>query len=295
MPGAGARKGGREKGRGGVRLRPLPSVHSHWPSVCWPHSHRPPPGRRLKCAEQVPGVEQQLCARVRAVRAAHSSPGSGRASLCRAGHPLGRDSRPEAAATRGTATRRRAESATDSCGPGLETAAATMQTCARAWGLRLGCGVPGGGRLAGGAGRRCVQQSRDNRSGGGDGGGAGASRLLERLLPRHDDFARRHIGPGDKDQREMLQALGLAVRTPMRPSGPHPAPPRPGSAGSASRPPARALPCSAWDPRPGPGPWSGSESARSVLRTPVFSRPRLFSSRFKTVCFFNPSRPADEP
>uniref|UniRef100_A0A8C9P1R8 glycine dehydrogenase (aminomethyl-transferring) n=1 Tax=Spermophilus dauricus TaxID=99837 RepID=A0A8C9P1R8_SPEDA len=35
-------------------------------------------------------------------------------------------------------------------------------------------------------------------------------RLLERFLPRHDDFARRHIGPGDKDQREMLQALGLA-------------------------------------------------------------------------------------
>lgn len=100
-----------------------------------------------------------------------------------------------------------------------------MQTCARAWGLRLGCGVPGGGRLAGGAGRRCVQQSRDNRSGGGDRGGAGASRLLERLLPRHDDFARRHIGPGDKDQREMLQALGLAVRTPLRPSGPRPAPP----------------------------------------------------------------------
>ncbi|KAI4573449.1 hypothetical protein MJG53_003326 [Ovis ammon polii x Ovis aries] len=30
------------------------------------------------------------------------------------------------------------------------------------------------------------------------------------LRMRHDDFARRHIGPGDKDQKEMLQALGLA-------------------------------------------------------------------------------------
>ncbi|XP_054439101.1 glycine dehydrogenase (decarboxylating), mitochondrial isoform X2 [Pteronotus mesoamericanus] len=85
-----------------------------------------------------------------------------------------------------------------------------MQTCAKAWGLRLGCGVGGGRRLAGGAGPLWVRQSRDNSSGGGDSGRAGASRLLERLLPRHDDFARRHIGPGDKDQKEMLQTLGLA-------------------------------------------------------------------------------------
>uniref|UniRef100_A0A8C2RW68 glycine dehydrogenase (aminomethyl-transferring) n=1 Tax=Capra hircus TaxID=9925 RepID=A0A8C2RW68_CAPHI len=85
-----------------------------------------------------------------------------------------------------------------------------MQTCARAWGLRLGCGVGGGRRLAGGAGPRWAPRGRDRSSGGGDSGGAGASRLLERLLPRHDDFARRHIGPGDKDQKEMLQALGLA-------------------------------------------------------------------------------------
>lgn len=90
-----------------------------------------------------------------------------------------------------------------------------MQLCARAWGLRLGRGAGGGHRLARGTGLSWAPRSRDSSGGGGgsgDRGAAGASRLLERLLPRHDDFARRHIGPGDKDRREMLQALGLAVR-----------------------------------------------------------------------------------
>ncbi|ERE79332.1 glycine dehydrogenase [Cricetulus griseus] len=87
-----------------------------------------------------------------------------------------------------------------------------MQLCASAWGLRLGRGVGSGHRLARGAGLSWAPQRRNssNGGGGGDRGAAGASRLLERLLPRHDDFARRHIGPGDKDRREMLQALGLA-------------------------------------------------------------------------------------
>ncbi|KAG9331525.1 hypothetical protein JZ751_018928, partial [Albula glossodonta] len=35
------------------------------------------------------------------------------------------------------------------------------------------------------------------------------SRQIERILPRHDDFAERHIGPGDKEKREMLDTLGL--------------------------------------------------------------------------------------
>ncbi|XP_030775040.1 glycine dehydrogenase (decarboxylating), mitochondrial [Rhinopithecus roxellana] len=85
-----------------------------------------------------------------------------------------------------------------------------MQSCARVWGLRLGRGVGGGRLLAGGSGPCWAPRGRDSSSGGGDSAAAGASRLLERLLPRHDDFARRHIGPGDKDQREMLQTLGLA-------------------------------------------------------------------------------------
>uniref|UniRef100_A0A8C4I6W7 glycine dehydrogenase (aminomethyl-transferring) n=1 Tax=Dicentrarchus labrax TaxID=13489 RepID=A0A8C4I6W7_DICLA len=36
-----------------------------------------------------------------------------------------------------------------------------------------------------------------------------SSRQIERILPRHDDFAERHIGPGEREKREMLDALGL--------------------------------------------------------------------------------------
>ncbi|XP_051960703.1 glycine dehydrogenase (decarboxylating), mitochondrial-like [Xyrauchen texanus] len=35
------------------------------------------------------------------------------------------------------------------------------------------------------------------------------SRKIERILPKHDDFSERHIGPGDKEKREMLNTLGL--------------------------------------------------------------------------------------
>uniref|UniRef100_A0AAY4BXA4 glycine dehydrogenase (aminomethyl-transferring) n=1 Tax=Denticeps clupeoides TaxID=299321 RepID=A0AAY4BXA4_9TELE len=35
------------------------------------------------------------------------------------------------------------------------------------------------------------------------------SRKIERILPKHDDFAERHIGPGDREKREMLSSLGL--------------------------------------------------------------------------------------
>lgn len=140
--------------------------------------------------------------------------------------------------------------------------AATMQTCARAWGLRLGCGVGGGRRLAGGKGLLWVPRGRDSSSCGGESSRAGDSRLLERLLPRHDDFARRHIGPGDKDQREMLQALGLAVRTPPGLLGPPPI--LPGFCQRGLSAPPGALLCSAWDGLPGLGPWHGSEPASSV-------------------------------
>lgn len=39
-----------------------------------------------------------------------------------------------------------------------------------------------------------------------------SSRQIERILPRHDDFAERHIGPGEREKREMLDLLGLEVR-----------------------------------------------------------------------------------
>lgn len=39
-----------------------------------------------------------------------------------------------------------------------------------------------------------------------------SSRQIDRILPRHDDFAERHIGPGEREKREMLDVLGLEVR-----------------------------------------------------------------------------------
>lgn len=39
-----------------------------------------------------------------------------------------------------------------------------------------------------------------------------SSRQIERILPRHDDFPERHIGPGEREKREMLDVLGLEVR-----------------------------------------------------------------------------------
>lgn len=41
---------------------------------------------------------------------------------------------------------------------------------------------------------------------------AASSRRIERILPRHDDFSERHIGPGEREKREMLDVLGLEVR-----------------------------------------------------------------------------------
>lgn len=73
MPGAGPDEGGREGG--GVRPAPPPPLRSlPLADRSLAPSHRPPPGRRLKCAEQVPSVQQQLCARVQAESRSHSSP-----------------------------------------------------------------------------------------------------------------------------------------------------------------------------------------------------------------------------
>uniref|UniRef100_A0A8C9T9J3 glycine dehydrogenase (aminomethyl-transferring) n=1 Tax=Scleropages formosus TaxID=113540 RepID=A0A8C9T9J3_SCLFO len=38
-----------------------------------------------------------------------------------------------------------------------------------------------------------------------------SSRKIERIMPRHDDFSERHIGPGDKEKQEMLDTLGVGL------------------------------------------------------------------------------------
>ncbi|NWQ71983.1 GCSP dehydrogenase, partial [Neopipo cinnamomea] len=40
-------------------------------------------------------------------------------------------------------------------------------------------------------------------------GGGEAARCIEQLLPRHDDFSRRHIGPREQEKREMLRTVGV--------------------------------------------------------------------------------------
>lgn len=98
-----------------------------------------------------------------------------------------------------------------------------MQSCAKSWGIFLAKSVT--------AGAPCTQLSAKSRvvwkvqcrirnrgasaatlSRGVRTSAAASSRQIERLLPRHDDFAERHIGPGEREKREMLDALGLEVR-----------------------------------------------------------------------------------
>ncbi|XP_062468492.1 glycine dehydrogenase (decarboxylating), mitochondrial [Pezoporus occidentalis] len=40
-------------------------------------------------------------------------------------------------------------------------------------------------------------------------GGGEAARCIEQLLPRHDDFSLRHIGPREREKQEMLRAVGV--------------------------------------------------------------------------------------
>uniref|UniRef100_A0A8B9GKH4 Glycine cleavage system P protein n=1 Tax=Amazona collaria TaxID=241587 RepID=A0A8B9GKH4_9PSIT len=40
-------------------------------------------------------------------------------------------------------------------------------------------------------------------------GGGEAARYIEQLLPRHDDFSLRHIGPREREKQEMLLAVGV--------------------------------------------------------------------------------------
>uniref|UniRef100_A0A665WEN6 Uncharacterized protein n=1 Tax=Echeneis naucrates TaxID=173247 RepID=A0A665WEN6_ECHNA len=97
-----------------------------------------------------------------------------------------------------------------------------MQSCAKSWGLFLARSVSPGaacrhlsdksrvvwklqsGIPTGGSGSSLTPAARDLRT-----SAAASSRQIERILPRHDDFAERHIGPGEREKREMLDALGV--------------------------------------------------------------------------------------
>ncbi|XP_030423394.1 glycine dehydrogenase (decarboxylating), mitochondrial isoform X1 [Gopherus evgoodei] len=94
-----------------------------------------------------------------------------------------------------------------------------MQTCARWWGRLVGRGaalyLPPGSALAaktppGRWGWRGQQSAAGGSAPNPSAAASGSSRSIEQLLPRHDDFSQRHIGPRDKEKREMLQTVGLA-------------------------------------------------------------------------------------
>lgn len=94
-----------------------------------------------------------------------------------------------------------------------------MQSCARSWGIFLAKSVNPSAPC-----RHLSDKSRvvwklrcRNRNSAASAArgvrtsAALSSRQIERILPRHDDFAERHIGPGEREKREMLDALGLEV------------------------------------------------------------------------------------
>uniref|UniRef100_A0A803SX66 Glycine cleavage system P protein n=1 Tax=Anolis carolinensis TaxID=28377 RepID=A0A803SX66_ANOCA len=95
-----------------------------------------------------------------------------------------------------------------------------MQSCARWWGRMVGRGPRWAAKRAPGqqprlAGVRSASSSKDSKAAASSPSSSSSSsphtvRHIERLLPRHDDFSERHIGPGDKEKREMLQTLEVA-------------------------------------------------------------------------------------
>ncbi|XP_034398530.1 glycine dehydrogenase (decarboxylating), mitochondrial [Cyclopterus lumpus] len=95
-----------------------------------------------------------------------------------------------------------------------------MQSCAKSWGIFLAKSVNPGApcrRLSDKSRVVWKLQCRIRNSGasflttarGARTSAAVSSRQIERILPRHDDFAERHIGPGEREKREMLDALGV--------------------------------------------------------------------------------------
>uniref|UniRef100_A0A667XFE0 Glycine dehydrogenase (decarboxylating) n=1 Tax=Myripristis murdjan TaxID=586833 RepID=A0A667XFE0_9TELE len=78
-----------------------------------------------------------------------------------------------------------------------------MQSCAKSWGIIFAKSVSPHAPCRHLSGRTSLTVRGVRTS------TVFASRQIERILPRHDDFAERHIGPGEREKREMLDALGL--------------------------------------------------------------------------------------
>lgn len=96
----------------------------------------------------------------------------------------------------GAAPRRPPHTKCGRAGGGVGVGSA-MQSCGRWWGRLAARGASRHLRAAAGGQRRW--------------GGGEAARCIEQLLPRHDDFAQRHIGPREREKREMLRAVGVQV------------------------------------------------------------------------------------
>ncbi|KAM4708873.1 glycine dehydrogenase (decarboxylating), mitochondrial [Discoglossus pictus] len=90
-----------------------------------------------------------------------------------------------------------------------------MQSCAKSWGV-LCRSVRLQGRAIGCTRRAAWHHAQGLRSsstlapaGSVLASSSSSPRQIEQLFPRHDDFSERHIGPGDKEKREMLSTIGM--------------------------------------------------------------------------------------
>uniref|UniRef100_A0A673XGB5 Glycine cleavage system P protein n=1 Tax=Salmo trutta TaxID=8032 RepID=A0A673XGB5_SALTR len=77
-----------------------------------------------------------------------------------------------------------------------------MQSCAKSWGILFTKSVNPHAPCRHINGKSRIFGKQQNRI-------QTLNACIDRILPRHDDFAERHIGPGERDKREMLNVLGL--------------------------------------------------------------------------------------
>uniref|UniRef100_A0A4W5MX12 Glycine cleavage system P protein n=1 Tax=Hucho hucho TaxID=62062 RepID=A0A4W5MX12_9TELE len=77
-----------------------------------------------------------------------------------------------------------------------------MQSCAKSWGILFAKSVNPQAPCRHINGKSRIFGKQQNRI-------QTLNACIDRILPRHDDFAERHIGPGEREKREMLDVLGL--------------------------------------------------------------------------------------